>query len=228
MAESSSLYLPSEKGTGLSLVAPAGREALTAQLIRGGPVGYDNGPVYAVVGDARTYGLQDRIMAIKGENRHGPLGTTVPFDEPLIAGIFRTSHLTSENDIAVREFLEDPDAQTRRLGGVAFLRSLADHSIRATLPKSMFSEPAKDGNEEGITAQLYSPVGNGITDSLLRRVIALGGIPVMTSLNEHGKPEIINEADARQFAADKGVQIVINSSEAANTARLLRCYRYPP
>jgi hypothetical protein len=219
----SSIYLPPERvDDRLSLVIPTGRMDLVAQLICGGLVAYDNGPVYAIVGNAGNSNLQEQIRLAKGEDRHGPVGATMPFDEPLIEGIFRTSHLTDAKDIALRDFLEDPDALTRRLGGLAFIRTPADPDKRATLPDGMFPESTADkdaSDEADVTIQVYSPVGNAVTDSLLRRVLMKGGVPVMTSLNPHGTPEIITEAGARQFSAARGLHLAINGSEATKPLR---------
>lgn len=180
-----------------------------ARLICDGLLAYENGPVYAIVGNAADPELQVRIMRAKGDQRGiEPVGCTMPFDDPLLEGIYETSHITNPR---LRDFLENPDQLTAFFGGVAFLRGLGDLDVKdgRQIPDAIFPQPVEGKS----TFQNWSPEGNERTNLILRTAISRGAITAMSSLNWSSRPEIIDEATARQFASDMGLPLISRPDE---------------
>lgn len=185
-----------------------------ARMACEGMLAFENGPVGAILGDATDPDLQKKIQIIKGETRgDAPVGATMPFDDPLMRGIFRTDHLIEERDIVLRTFLESPEMQTNRFGAMAFLRGPADLQQKADrlIPDSIIPPPEKEG--DGSTVQGYSPVGNPKALAIVIKMRELGGISVMTSANPTGTPEIIYEEQLLLFAKSSGLPTIIRTRE---------------
>lgn len=162
---------------------------------------FRNGPVYAMPGNANDPDVQRNIQQAKDPNGEGtrganqPLGWTVPFDHSLDA-----IDMSVVNDPGLRRLLSDPHELTGRIGGLAFLRALADPQVkrRRGLPDSIVPDAF------GATVQLYSPTGNDDTSKVIRLAMAMGAEPVMTSANFSKQPEIIDQSTAERFAARAG------------------------
>lgn len=171
---------------------PAPVEA-TVQAIRSDVAIVENGPVYALVGDAHKPDLQQRVKEIKGERgANQPLGWTVPFAHA--ADAIEVSAVKHDK---LRDFIADPDALTRLLGGLVFLRAPASLYAKAErrIPDSIIPD------RPDATVQIWSPTGNYAASRLIRAAMAHGIEPVMTSVNRSRSPEITSEHEARCFAA---------------------------
>ena len=167
-----------------------------AQAACGGLVVFDNVVVHAMLGSAHNP-VQEQISQAKGEARgtKQPVGCTMPFDVPLLEQVFDARHI---NDAKLQALHMDPSEQTRRLGGITFLRGpLSDDNDH--IPDCMISL-APEGSPTARVLQVYSPEGNVWTERLLRKMIEMGGQPVMTSANKSGEPEIFDRDKAMAFA----------------------------
>jgi tRNA A37 threonylcarbamoyladenosine synthetase subunit TsaC/SUA5/YrdC len=188
-----------------------------AEVIMDNFVIYDNGPVYALVGNGYNPSLKDDISSIKGpERQETPVAWTVPFEHDKLQGIFKTDQI---KDKAFRSFLENPDELNSVLGALAFLRGPVDLEVkeRNHIPDCVVHL------EQG-TVQNYSPVGNHETHALIDAVIQKGGEPVMTSANYHGKPEITTEAEIDKFREATGLYMVPRWNARKRTRRFRSSY----
>jgi hypothetical protein len=175
-----------------------------------GLVVVDNGPVYGLLGNARNDILASLVQSVKGESRDPtrPLGLTVPFDT--IQAPYDTTHI---QDIAVRDLIKDASALTEHLGGLAFVRGRVNESLIGDhLPSAIVSNPKNmthNRRQAYPEIQIYSPAGNTAASRIIQLMLDNGGLPVMTSANYTGQPEIITEKDAREFAAEQRLPIYV-------------------
>lgn len=195
---------------------------VVAEVAMNGLVVIDNGPVYGILGNARNKRLANLVQLVKGEARDTtrPLGLTIPFNE--IAGAYETSEI---QDDTIRELMENPDALTEHLGGLAFVRGRAGKTLineDKDLPPTIISSPktiAHPRQQIYPEIQIYSPAGNPTAARIIQLMLDMGGLPAMTSANYTKRPEIIAEKEARAFANAEGVPIYVVQSDDKKPSR---------
>lgn len=175
--------------------------ALAATAIKAGKlVLWENGPVFALAGDAENPLLQQNISSVKKDRSPiQPLGWITPFSSAM--GAIDMSVIT---DTRLERFLSDPDEVTRRIGALSFLRANADMSYKHknSIPDALI--PPQVADEEPSNVQLYSPTANDRCSRLVRYAVAHGATMAMTSANYHGQNEIVTYEDANEFAKNEG------------------------
>jgi hypothetical protein len=171
-------------------------------------VGVENGPVFALVGNADTPNLLERIQEFKGEKRATkPVGLIIPFDavlgDSLIAtDIFDVDAIVNPH---LRELVRNPDLLTDRAGALIFVKAIADMAVKAAAGLSDAVIPA----EHGSSVQLFSTEGS-LAGSALSQAAAEHNIRViMSSLNRTGTPEIVTIDEARQYVAEYNLDLPI-------------------
>jgi tRNA A37 threonylcarbamoyladenosine synthetase subunit TsaC/SUA5/YrdC len=188
-----------------------------------GLVVLDNGPVFGILSNARWEDLAGEVQRIKGEARDvsRPLGVTAPFDAPELADVYDTTHI---EDPPVRKLLEDIDDLTEHLGGMAFVRARANtHTIdRLDLPYSIISRAHPDPRgcqQRYPEIQIYSPAGNALGSKIIKHMLDHNGLPVMTSANKTTEPEIIDAANAVDFAVQSKLPFYVAKADADKPVR---------
>lgn len=186
---------------------------VVGRLARGELVAWDNGTVYALIGNANDPGLQDRIVQAKGNERGAkqPVGWTVPFSHAL-----DLIDIDQVEDRSMQELLQSPSELTSYLGGVAFIRAAADmrRKEERNIPESIVPSGVLNP-----TIQIYSPNGNDATSKLVRSAMLMGVEPVMTSANISGKPEIVTAHDAKEFAQAANITAYVNKEDSDKASR---------
>ncbi|HET9174030.1 MAG TPA: hypothetical protein VFN56_01975 [Candidatus Saccharimonadales bacterium] len=186
------------------------------QLAANKPIVLENGPVFAVVCNANDPQVQAKIKKAKDPHglntrgAHQPVGWTVPFAHAL-----DTVDMSLITDERMRRLLADPSELTGRIGALAFLRAIADKRVKhkRNIPDSIIPD------EAGAMVQIYTPTGNDSTHKIVRRSMALGVEPVMTSANVSHEKEIIDGERAIQFAHDAGgLAVYLQGRDTADTA----------
>lgn len=178
-----------------------------------GPVLSWNYATWALCGNANDPDLQEKIRLIKGEARGSrqPVGWTTFFTERVLS----TIDLRSVTDRKIRRLMGDQNKLTERLGGLAFIRAIADMDVkeREGIPDSII--PPMQA-----TVQIYSVKGLPVTENITRAVQALGGEPVMTSANQSGHAEAISLDQAKEFSEQSRLAVPIFDSRPS--AKVLR------
>lgn len=196
--------MSSNVGRSPEIILPSDRTETIAQLICGGLVVLDNVVVHAIAGNANNP-VQEQIRQVKGEKRGQtqPVGCTMPFDTPFLRGIFSTDNIL---DPRIQGLYRDPAEQTRWFGGVAFLRGAINEDVDH-VPTSMISQQP-NGLRSQRLLQVYAPVEGTAMDRILKSVVHKGGLPIMTSANISGLPEIVDREQGRQFAQSHNLPYV--------------------
>lgn len=180
---------------------------------------YDNFTVYALAGNAHNEQIQELIQQIKGEARglKQPVGWTRPFDERTLSAI----DISGCEDHALQELLRNPAELTARIGALTFLRAGADMRAKEAEGIADCIIPP-----EGRTVQIYSPAGAAPTERLIGHAIKKGVEPIMTSANVSGRPEIVHDEEAVEFASDESrlLTVLINKNDAEKLPSPLGSY----
>ncbi len=194
-------HIPEQRHPTGSPVTPE-YEAAAADLARFKMVLVENGPVFALAGNAHDPDLLGMIQMIKGVNRglQQPVGLISPFDAPISdeLSVLDAIDKDSLTEASLKRLVAAPDLLTRRIGALAFLRGPADISVKAAaiLPDSIVPP------QHGSSIQLFSPVGSQRGEQLVAATADKGIRLVMTSANISKKPEIVDVNEAWQFAAE--------------------------
>lgn len=158
----------------------------------------DNQATFALTGNANNERLQQRIVELKGDLRSAfqPLGWTRPFNERMLA----TVDVDRLELADMRTILRNPDALTAHLGGLAFIRAVADLSAKERLDIPDCIIPPKASDRPFPTVQMYSTEGITMTSIVINRALKRGAETVMTSANRSTERESISATDAIDFA----------------------------
>lgn len=161
----------------------------TEEILRGRAVACFNGQVYGLWCNAADPRAVEHILDIKGKERAlRPMGLTIPFED--LTALIDTDSLSQ----AMQAWVKTPGQLTDRLGGIAFVRAIADfEKARArNVPLSVLSQV--EGSSR-FTIQNFDPQGSPVeplTDMLREAGVQYIGV---TSLNETASREIARYHD---------------------------------
>jgi hypothetical protein len=131
-----------------------------------------------------------------------PLGTIL--DSPDFVNMIEPDQVAA----SVRDLFLDPQQLQRRLGSLCFIRIPIQTQIGAKLPPRLVSQ-TDDGT---YWLQNYLPGGNQTTQlwiaALQRQEV---GLPVATSMNMSGEPELVDQDAAVEFCRIHGVPIFLGN-----------------
>lgn len=171
-------------------------------------VAVENGPVFALVGNADTPNLLERIQKFKGEKRATkPVGLVIPFDAVLGDSLIATDifDVAAIVDPRLQELIRSPNLLTGRGGALTFVKAIADMAVKAAAGLSDAVVPA----EHGSSVQLFSTTGN-LAGSALSRAASEHNIRlIMSSLNRSGTPEIVTIDEAHRYIAEFGLDLPV-------------------
>ncbi|MBC7707763.1 hypothetical protein H7Y63_00890 [Polaromonas sp.] len=181
-------------------------------LIRGEIIMIENGPVFALAGDANNPQMQAMVGLIKKDRSPTqPLGWITPFNNALQA-----FDLSDVKDRALKNFLVDPDAMTTTLGALAFIRAKANQRYKKQhgVPDALI--PPQIDVTEPTMVQLFSPTTNDRCSRLVRYATAHGVRVSMTSANYHNRKEIVDFNEAQEFAKQEGNMFFLPQYDASS------------
>jgi hypothetical protein len=200
--------IPEQRHTPQSLTTPE-YELAAADLANFKMVLIENGPVFALAGNAHDPDLLGMIQTIKGENRgiQQPVGLVSPFDAPIGDGLDAIDAIDIDaiHETNLQRLAIDPELLTRRIGALAFLRGPADLRVKeaAILPNSIVP------SQHGTSIQIFSPVGNPRGERFVSMTADKGVRLVMTSANISKDPEIVDVNAAWKFAAAQDSEMIV-------------------
>lgn len=175
-------------------------------LAKGQLIAVFNRGVNAIWLDGSNPKAVERVPKIKGESRIGkPLALTIPFSQLL--------KFTDLNKISPegRRILESTKNLSKELGSLCFIKVPAKIDRISNLPKCAVF---KDGEGE-YWVQSWDPHGHPNTEHLLKKAYELGvKYPVVTSMNNSGEPESVNQEDGERFCNNKGIKIYLRDEKA--------------
>lgn len=181
----------------------------------------ENGPTQAIIGNANDIHMADAVINVKGADRRGnPLALTMPFWHPLLEGAFKTDHV---KDSTMRDFLENPEQLSERLGAIAFKRGPLDpeNAERNGIPACTvaYSSCGETG-----TLQNYDPYGNDVTEGIIYKMDEKGAVAAMTSANYHKQPEITTTEEAEVFSRETGLYYIRRPLKAQTNKQIRSSY----
>jgi tRNA A37 threonylcarbamoyladenosine synthetase subunit TsaC/SUA5/YrdC len=181
--------------------------AQTAEQVKSGEVvgSYIRG-VCGLWADGTNAQAVDLIYQIKGEKRAGrPLGTTL--DGPDFVKMVEPDQVAA----SARDLFLDSQQLRRRLGSLCFIRIPIRPQIGVKLPSRLVSQ-TKDGT---YWVQNWLPWGCRTSElwmeALKRQEIEL---PVATSMNLSGEPELVEQEAGFEFCRIHGVSIFLGDPES--------------
>ena len=152
-----------------------------------------NKTVYAIVGNACSPTLLEDVKNLKADPNRSSVGWTTPFNQA-----WHTVDGNKNTSSKLGQFLSSSQAVSSRFAGLGFLRLWAKPGSGEYPPERTIINQALG------TVQPYSPTGNDFTSLFLRYARGRGVVPVMSSANLHGDPEIVFPDDAHAFASHDG------------------------
>jgi hypothetical protein len=174
-------------------------------LSEGFPIGTYIRGVCGLWADGQLPSGLDAIHRIKGEKRSGrPVGTTMTSTE-FVRGI-DADHIAP----SVRDLVMNDHQLASRLGSLCFIRAPIRNELGTSLPDRLVSR-TEDGT---YWIQNWLPEGCNPAaawmESMRRMNIRL---PVATSMNVSGSPEIVEPEKGRQFCEENGVPMFLADLE---------------
>lgn len=186
-------------------------EAAAAALAAGAAVGSYIRGVCGIWVDGRNDSAIETGYRIKGAGRgHRPFGVILSADSVSEAvDVDRVSPAT-------RSLLLDPSQLAARLGSMCFIRYPIRRSIASSLPSSVYSV---DGDGLPIL-QSWLPEGCRTTDAWMSALQRHGiDLPIATSMNISGTPELIRERDGIEFCDRNGIPYFLGDPDSPGIAR---------
>lgn len=144
----------------------------------------------------------DAVYRIKGQKRVGR-----PFSMLLDAPRFVARLDPDQLAPALHDIFLDPDKLAARLGDLCFIRAPITAAAAGALPEELWSR-TPDG-----TFWLQNWVGcdNAPALMLLEEMAAQGTeLPVATSMNVSGQPEIVDQEDGAQFCREHDIPLFLH------------------
>jgi tRNA A37 threonylcarbamoyladenosine synthetase subunit TsaC/SUA5/YrdC len=174
-------------------------------LRRGLPVGTYIRGVCGLWADGQREDGLDALYRIKGEKRaRRPVGTA------LTSAVFIEKLDPDKISPSVRDLIMDDQELSERLGSMCFIRAPIKGVESESLPDRLVSI-SEDGT---YWIQNWLPEG---CSSISYWMETLGkmrvSLPVVTSMNVSGQPEIVSQEKGRQFCAAKGVPMFLGDPE---------------
>lgn len=169
----------------------------------------ENGPVFALAGNAHDPDILDKIRLLKTERRgrDQPVGLISEFNVTLSGYIMACEVINVEaiEEPKLRTLVSDPLLLTSRLGALAFLRAPADPILKDVLqlPDSIVPSQPKSA------IQIFSPVGSERGETFAQAALDKGVLLTMTSANISGNSEIVTVGEARAFARTAPVELQV-------------------
>jgi tRNA A37 threonylcarbamoyladenosine synthetase subunit TsaC/SUA5/YrdC len=172
-------------------------EAALYMIDDGLPTAVYNGTVYGLWGNGNDPRFFERMLDVKGRSADAAVALT------LDSASFGELVATDKLDAHAEALIKNPAELAERLGGIAFVRCAAreDQVLSHDLPKNVISHH----RTQGLVVQNYDPYGKEGLASFLHlaeqraQQQGLEFLPVVTSLNASGDPEIIAPEQAKQF-----------------------------
>ena len=183
-----------------------------AELLRGGGAfGSLIRGVCAVWVDGRNLDAVEAVYEIKGEQRgRRPFGVIVSAE--------RLSKLVDLTRVApsIRDLFSDPDELGNRLGSMCFIRYPVADSVAATLPEWVMSQ-TDDGTH---WVQSWMPDGWAATRVLMDALDnADVDLPIVSSMNVSGQPELVDLEGGLQFSAAHGIGLFLADPDVPGEVR---------
>jgi len=176
----------------------------------GVPIGFYNRGVFALWGDAKNTSFVESVEKIKGEARKGkPLGATLSAKQLV-------EHLDKELIPAkFHHIFLNPQELSDRLGSLCFYRLLLTRQSLEKIPSSLIS-----WNKDVPTIQNWDPSGHKPAGNLMQEFLAQGiDFPGITSLNLSDQPEIVTDEEAKVFAMERGIPLLLLDEKDPRTAQ---------
>lgn len=178
-----------------------------AELLRdGGAFGSLVRGVCAVWVDGRNSDAVEAVYKIKGEQRgRRPFG--------VILSAERLSTLVDLSRIAppTRDLLSDPDELGNRIGSLCFIRYPVADAVAASLPEWVMSQ-----TDDGVHwVQSWMPDGWAAPRILIDALNSAGvDLPIVTSMNVSGQPELVDQEEGLRFSATHGIALFLADPDA--------------
>ncbi len=193
------------------------RKITTSLLMDGDVVGLYNDGVGALIVDAEqcrttdTDGaVQDKIDAIKGGRLASPLSSMISSRE--FVKLIDVSKLHPSLIPLVQQWQRHPAEFDSTLGHMGFVRVplIPDGTVYdRAVPGCLISENPLDGTKY---IQNYSSAGNPPLHQLTRALDKNRMIIGITSMNDHGQPELVRRDDMKEWTKRKGVYFLDDPS----------------
>lgn len=183
-----------------------------ADLLRQGfPIGTYIRGVCGLWADGNSQEGLDALYRIKGERRGSrPVGTTLT-----APAFIELPHPNKISDSAI-ELLLDEHKLVQRLGSLCFIRVPVREKVGGSLPDRLVSR-SEDGT---YWIQNWLPEGCAPAAAWMDSVRELGvTLPVATSMNVSGRPEIVDQEQGRQFCVVNHVPLFLADPENPGRVR---------
>ena len=183
-----------------------------AELLRdGGAFGSLVRGVCAVWVDGRNSDAVEAVYRIKGEQRgRRPFGVIISAE--------RLSKLVDLSRVApsTRGLLSDPDDLGNRIGSLCFIRYPVADSVAASLPEWVVSQ-TDDGTH---WVQSWMPDGWAGPRLLIDALNSAGvDLPIVTSMNVSGQPELVDQEEGLRFSATHGITLFLADPDAPGAVK---------
>jgi len=180
-------------------------------LKRGFPIGTYIRGVCGLWADGHQEKGLDALYRIKGEKRGSrPVGTTLTseaFIEMLDPDMISPT---------VRGLMLNERELVSRLGSLCFIRAPIKKEVADSIPDRVFSK-ADDGT---YWIQNWLPEGYSPAASWMDSIRDVGiSLPVATSMNVSGDPEIVDQEKGREFCEENGVPMFLADPENPERAQ---------
>ncbi len=189
----------------LSVFDPHASEEVARLARAGGAIGGYNRGVCYILGDGANERFLSEVRSIKGEERSNrPLAAALS-SERFIALI---DHTKIPDDL--HGLFSDPAALSQIAGSLFFIRAPLRKEALADIPPAMVSHL-----EDGTTVmQSWDPYGHHGLERVISKMHEAGiNYPGITSMNESGKPEIVNQKEGIAFASKKHIPLFLNDPQ---------------
>ena len=183
-----------------------------AELLRdGGTFGSLVRGVCAIWVDGTNPDAVEAVYKIKGERRgRRPFG--------VIISAKRVCKLVDLSRVApsTRDLLSDPNELGRRIGSLCFLRYPLADSVAASLPEWVMSQ-TDDGTHwvQSWLPDEWAPTRN-LIDALNNAGVDL---PIVTSMNVSGQPELVEREEGLRFSATHGIALFLADPDASGEVK---------
>lgn len=183
---------------------PQAREKAARLTAQGKPIGLYNVAVSAILGDGSNPAFVESVSRIKGEKRG---------QRPLAACLTTEQFVELLDPTKISSELHDKFFNARdlasRTGSLCFFRGPITKQAAVRLPQSMVSEI------DGVSViQNWDAAGHQPTNLLLAKMRAEGvEYPAITSMNESGNPEIVDQHEAVVFSQDHGLPMFLSDEK---------------
>lgn len=180
-------------------------------LAQGQPVATYIRGVCGLWADGESEPGLDAIYQIKGERRGGrPVGTTLPAAE------FIEKLNPDDISSSLHGLMLNMDELARRLGSLCFIRAPIKDEVGESLPERLVSR-SDDGT---YWIQNWLPEGCRSARHWMESIGEQGiSLPVATSMNVSGEPEIVDQEEGRKFARARGVPMFLADPDDPGRAR---------